>query len=263
MSRGVLFGLVLSVLTILSVNAQDVNVFNDDINESYFSVGGGISIPAGNYGTSTSLSTSGFALPGPGITAEGVFYFSKYFGLGLRAGYNRHFIAEKAWAELTLQEAPEDADFIVSAGSQYEIATLQLGVYTSMKINSWLRINGKAMMGPHFVAMPEFNFDYYNEYEFYEQTLVDDWQITNNAARSWQFGYLTGLGVSITPSRGFAVDINLDYVNSHQKFEYTSNSQGVTHDELGVPQQLSGESDLEWEDNFRYMLLSGSLKFFF
>lgn len=161
------------------------------------------------------------------------------------------------------QRIPQEATYTVEAKGNYEIAAFQVGIFTGMKLNSWLQLNGKAMYGPHFVWIPELIFSYYHEYEFNNQTLIDDWKVHNNAGFSWQFGYLAGMGVTFTPSRGLSFTLNLDYANSHQAFQLISNTQGVWHDEIGNPQVGAGEERYSYEDNYRYLLLSGGIAILF
>jgi len=242
--------------------SQDVNVFDDDENsKSFFGVNAGFSFPAGNYSSVNSGST-GFALPGPGASAEGAIFFSKFFGAGLRLDYNRHFVADNKIVEINAQTIPENAVYDVKSSGMYEIASLMTGLYTSMSINNWLQINGKALYGPHLARIPEFEISYYREYEFNGQDIVDDWTELHEAAGDWQFGYLVGFGVRLNPSRSWAFNISLDYAESYQEIEYISNESGVIHDEIGTAYYGAGVTTGFFDQKFRYMLLTGGLSIF-
>lgn len=248
-------------LLVISARAQDVNVYNDDEgSKSFIAAGGGLSIPAGLYGSS-GTGSDGFALPGVGVFAEGA-KFSRFFGFGIRAGYNRHFMNISDFQEYSFGGIPEDATFSADVSGNYTIITAMAGIYTTMSLFPWLQINGKALYGPHFISIPEFSFSYYNEYEFQGQTLIDDWKEEHYAANDWQFGYMIGLGARIKPSSDWSLNIGWDYSESNQSVAYTSNESGILHDKIGNPQVGLGEQQHFFNMKFRYMVVSAGISIF-
>ncbi len=247
----------------IHIVAQNVNVFDDDTkNKSFFGVNAGISIPTGSYGTTDNNNDVGFALPGPGIAAEGVYFFSKFFGVGARVDYSRHFVAKAKMVEINKRYLPEGSKYNVETTGNYEIATLLFGIYTTMGLTSWLQINGKALYGPHFVWLPQFSFDYNHEYQFNGQTLVDDWQEVHKAANNWQFGSLVGLGLRFNPSQTWAFNVNFDYADSYHTIQFFSEEHGVIYDEIGNPIVGMGEQANTLKQNFRYMTISAGFSIF-
>ena len=251
------------LLLISSVTGQQVNVFMDETeNKSFFGIHGGISFPAGLYASKDPYN-SGFALPGPGVSVESAWFFSKWIGIGGRADYNRHFANAGAMevAYLNLLESGSTLD--ISFSGTYTIATAMMGVFSNMPLNRWMQLTGKALFGPFYVATPQYTLIYHRSFLFYGQTLEENWQEIHSSGNHWEFSYLVGVGVRFKPSNTWSFNLCFDYSESYQEIPYESYSEGVMYDELGVPFNGSGKESTSMNRNFRYMLFQGGFSLFF
>lgn len=255
--------LIAGIMLCSNVAAQNVNVFGDDLhNPGFIGIQAGISFPAGNY-ISDDPTVSGFALPGPGISAEGAWYFSDYFGLGFRMDYNQHFVATDKMENAYLAVLDENAEIEINYDGIYTIATAMAGIYATMPLNRWLLLNGKILYGPFLVKIPQYTLHYQHSFTFYDQTLQDNWTEINYASSDWQFSYLVGLGLRFNMGNTWSFNIMLDYSESYQEIEFEFYSEGVIYDELGNPNNAQGKQTTTFNQNFRYMLLQGGFSFYF
>lgn len=184
---------------------------------SFAGVRSGVSFPVGDYGTKN-LDGGSFTQPGFNVTAEGAWYFSKYFGAGLSIGLNLHPVDVASLGRAQVNREPFLTDVVIRS-EPYRVLTVMPTIYGGYRIAQNITLNGKIGAGLLYAQTPYqlYKPDYY--------LLPDEWEEITSASDqklSWQ----AGLGVTWEVSPCMALTLQSDVM--YDKLEFTFNTTSGT-----------------------------------
>ena len=196
---------LLFCLAIQAAPAQDL--------PSFVGVRSGISFPVGDY-SATDLERGSFTRPGFNVTAEGAWYFSKYLGAGLSAGFHLHPVDVASLGRAQVNREPFLTDVVIRS-EPYRVITIMPAIFGGYRITQNIALNGKIGAGLLYAQTPYqlYKPDYY--------LLPDDWEEITSASDqklSWQ----AGIGITWKISSCLGLTLQSDVM--YDTLEFTFNT---------------------------------------
>ncbi|MEE4259201.1 MAG: hypothetical protein V2I62_05535 [Bacteroidales bacterium] len=189
---------IFSIFIFISATA-----FSQD-NNSFFSVGSGVSIPVGTYG-GTTYDESCYTTTGINLNVEGAWYFLPYLGIGAQIGYNLHPVDVRALGYGRVQNDPFLLD-VSTRSEAYQMITGGIGPYASWNFWKDLSLHGKVLAGMIFGKTPYqvFEPEYFLTGPRYE---------VKTSARDYGFIVIPGIGFQykVSPCIGLKIDSEFYY----------------------------------------------------
>ena len=169
---------------------------------SFFSVGSGVSIPAGKYG-GIDYDASCFTSTGINLNLEGAWYFLPYLGVGAQVGYNLHPVDVRALGYARVQNDPFLQD-VSTRSEAYQMITAGIGPYTSWKLWKELSFHGKLLAGMIFGKTP---------YQVFEPTyfIVGPRYEVKTSAQDYGFILIPGIGFQYDVSHCVGLKIDSEF----------------------------------------------------
>lgn len=211
-------------------NKKSPNDFNY-LSPHYVSVGLGVGIPFGTFGSSISA-PSGFAQVGLNATLDASYYFLRGAGLGVLLGYSYNpFNGNQLRTAMMQQEIPEIADDKkVTTGNWNVGYTLAgIGYYNDL---GRVYIDYKAMIGASYSQYPGAKASYRDHLGYHEVIYK------SSTSTSFAFGVHAGVRYFIT--RKWAVKGSISFIYSsvlYKDYTRTKYLDGVISEPIGHAQQ--------------------------
>ncbi|HEV2481481.1 MAG TPA: hypothetical protein VGS79_17545 [Puia sp.] len=218
-----LFFLTLTICTSVASQAQK--------GTTILEVDGGVSIPLGNWGNTSTASSlqslngtksdvNGYANTGGFFSADGAWFFSKYFGIGgmFRYGtYNMKGIDSLSQG----YEESFDVDTTRTYTTNYKVWSVMPGVYFNYPLVSKLSLTARALVGIADAKTPQI-------YVNIEDGGVTDPPAIQYSASKIAFAADLGVGFRYDVFRGIAVNLKADYFYTKPDFTI-NNTQRITN----------------------------------
>ncbi len=191
-----------------------LNSFAGD-GKSFVTLKSSVSQPLGDY-SKKDLSVGCFTTTGVTFAAEGAWFFSKSFGVGLDVSYSLHPVDAVAVATATVRNNPV-LQYAFVRSEPYTMLNLMGGFYYSYNITKKISVMPKLLAGIMFGKTP---------FQLFETTYFmlgpDYFKITS--ARDESFALKPGLSINYDLSSCIAIGLNIDYTMSNLSFGfYTGN----------------------------------------
>jgi hypothetical protein len=193
---------------------------------------GGVSLPLGNFGKTSTASSlislngtksdnNGYAKTGGFFSADGAWFFSKYFGIGGMFKYGTYGM--KGIDSLSQgYEESFDVDTTRTYVTNYKVWSITPGLYFNMPLMSKLSVTARALVGIASARTPQI-------YVNIEDGGVTDPPAIQYSASKVAFAADLGVGLRYYIVRGLSINIKADYfytkpdftINNSQRYTYT------------------------------------------
>lgn len=189
---------------------------------SFIGVGGGLSLPTGNWGkTAEVVSVNGFANDPNGyakkggfFSVDGAWFFSRHFGVGGLFRYGTYGIKDLNSLSQGYEES-FDVDQTSTTVTNYKVWSLMPGLYFNYPLVKKLAVTARALAGITHVTTPEISVDV-------EDGGIDDGTLQQLSASKTAFGFGGGLGLSYKVIKCLSVNLQADYLYSKPDIAITN-----------------------------------------
>jgi opacity protein-like surface antigen len=186
---------------------------------SYIGIGGGASLPLGNWSKSPSIvSTSGFvndpngyANTGVFVTVDGAWFFSKHFGIGGMFSYGTYRLKNVDSLSQGYQNS-FDVDTTKTTPTNYKMVNFLPGLYFNYPLQKKLSITGRALIGFTYATTPQISVDVIDGG-------VDDGTFQQESASKTAFAFDIGAGLSYNIQKCLALNFKADYFYAKPDFK--------------------------------------------
>jgi opacity protein-like surface antigen len=192
---------------------------------SFIEVGGGVSFPTGNWSKTSTASSlmsiegtindpHGYAKPGGFGFAEGGWFFSKHFGVGLmfRTGtYNLKGLDSLSQG----YEESFDVDTTKTHATHYTMWSITPALYYYTALSKRFAFTAKAMVGIVHASTPQFTVNIIDGG-------VPDPPVVQESASATALAFGLGAGLRYQVYKCLALDLKADYLYSKPDFTITN-----------------------------------------
>jgi opacity protein-like surface antigen len=195
--------------------------------QSFVELGGGLSLPTGNWGKSSTASSlmsiegtindpHGYAKTGGFGYAEGAWFFSKHFGVGLMFRYGTYSL--KGLDSLSQgYEESFDVDTTKTYATHYTMWSVTPGLYYAAALSRKFSFMAKAMVGVVHATTPQITVNIIDGG-------VPDPPVIQESASATTVAFGLGAGLRYSLVRCVALDLKVDYL--YAKPDFTIGNEG-------------------------------------
>jgi opacity protein-like surface antigen len=204
---------VFIITTLFSLNARA-----QEMNNVFFGLNGGISMPFGNWSQSTLIvnstnfvnDPSGFAANGGVYALDGGWYFSKHFAIGAMINYATYNTKDIGTLSRGYQQS-FDVDSVHTTAGSYTIFNFLPGIYFNYPIVKKLSVTARALAGITSATTPNIAVAVYDGG-------IYDGTFEQKSATKSAFGFDLGAGLGYSVTKSWAVNLRADYFYSKPDF---------------------------------------------
>ncbi len=210
--------ILISLVVAISLSSA---VIAQQIPASFISLEGGVSLPLGNFGkssTATALTSirgtvddpSGYAKPGGFGAVGGAWFFSKHFGIGGLLKYGSYNLKHVDSLSQGYQES-FDVDKTSTNVTNYKMWSLMPGLYFDLPLAGKLSLTARGLVGISHTSTPQINVAI-------EDGGVEDPPVVQSSASKTAFAFGLGAGFRYSIIRCLAINLHADYFYTKPDF---------------------------------------------
>jgi opacity protein-like surface antigen len=196
-------------------------VFAQQKPANFIGVEGGISLPLGNFGkssTATALTSiqgtvndpSGYAKPGGFGAVSGAWFFSKHFGIGGMFKYGTYDLKHVDSLSQGYEES-FDVDQTATTVTNYKMWSLMPGLYVDLPLARKLSFTARGLVGISHTSTPQITVAI-------EDGGVEDPPVVQSSASKTAFAFDLGAGLQYRIVHCVAINLRADYFYTKPDF---------------------------------------------
>jgi opacity protein-like surface antigen len=213
------------IVLFLAALCMSASVFAQQKPATFIEVDGGVSLPLGNWGATTTASSlmsikgtvndvHGWANIGGFGSLDGAWFFSKHFGVGGMFKYGTHDLLDVDSLSQGYEES-FDVDTTRTTPTHYTLWSIMPGIYYDLNVAKNLAFTARALVGITHASTPQITCTI-------EDGGVFDAPIVQYAASKIAVAADIGAGLSYSITKCVAIDLRADYF--YTKPDFTINN---------------------------------------